>query len=487
MASVALSNLSATYDGSAHAAVATTTPAGLGVTLTYDGNATPPTNAGSYAVVATIVDPNYVGSASDTLVIAQAAQTITFPNPGTKTYGDAAFALVATASSGLGVNYTIVSGPATVAGNMLTITGAGSVTVRASQNGNANYLAAADVEVTFTVQKAAADIILAGLHQAYDGTPKSVTATTDPIGLTVNITYNGSATAPTNPGSYTVVATIDDPNYAGSVTDTLVISVTALVRHAPSLNGGIEGSIQVLTGENLVLNGNAYVSGDIMLPGTPSIRLNGNPTLAGTVDGLGAATPSNYTVTLNGNALVRYLVRRTDPIAMPVVTAPAAPTGSRNVSINHASDSVGDWATVHSLTLNSNVGAIAMPPGAYGDVNLNGGSGLILGVANATEPAVYDLQRLTLNGQATVQIVGPVVLRLANDLNVNGQVGITGQSLTIALYRSNVVLNGNAVVNAEILAPVGTVVINGQAVLHGRVSADRLTINGDGLLDQATP
>jgi hypothetical protein len=42
--------------------------------------------------------------------------------------------------------------------------------------------------------------------------------------LVVNITYNGSANAPTNAGSYTVIGTINDANYQGSATNTLVIN-----------------------------------------------------------------------------------------------------------------------------------------------------------------------------------------------------------------------------------------------------------------------
>ena len=487
LAGVALSNLSATYDGTAHAVTVGTTPAGLNVVVTYNGNSTPPTNAGSYAVAATVVEANYYGSASDTLTIAKASQTITFPSPGTKTYGDAPFALGATASSNLPVSYAIVSGPAIVVGNTLTITGAGSVTIRASQGGNSNYLAASDVDVTFTVQKATATIVLDGLRQAYDGTPKSVTATTVPAGLTVNITYNGDSAAPTNPGTYDVVATIDDPNYSGSVSDKLVITVTALVRHAPTLNGGLDGSVQVLTGESFTLNGSAYVAGDILLLGTPAVHLNGKPTLAGIIDGTGASAPSNYSVTLNAGAVVRYLVRRTDAIALPTVEAPAAPAGTRDVVVNAASDSMGDFATVRSLTLNGNVGNVALPAGAYGDVTVNGGSGLVLGIAGATEPAVYDLQRLTLNGSATLQIAGPVVLRLANDVVLSGTVGAADQSLTIELAHGNMTLNSGANVYAEVLAPAGAVSINGNATLHGRVSADGLTINGGGLLDETTP
>lgn len=76
-ASVSLSGLATTYNGSPKAVTATTSPAGLAVNLSYAGSATAPTEAGSYAVAATVSDPNYTGSAAGTLVIGKAAGTVT--------------------------------------------------------------------------------------------------------------------------------------------------------------------------------------------------------------------------------------------------------------------------------------------------------------------------------------------------------------------------------------------------------------------------
>jgi hypothetical protein len=38
-----------------------------------------------------------------------------------------------------------------------------------------------------------------------------------PAGTAVNVTYNGSATPPTNVGQYTVVASINDPNFRAAL------------------------------------------------------------------------------------------------------------------------------------------------------------------------------------------------------------------------------------------------------------------------------
>jgi len=63
----------------------------------------------------------------------------------------------------------------------------------------------------------------ATLTQVYDGTPREVTATTNPAGLSVAITYDGSSTPPTEVGSYAVVATVVDATYSGTDSGTLVI------------------------------------------------------------------------------------------------------------------------------------------------------------------------------------------------------------------------------------------------------------------------
>ncbi len=82
----------------------------------------------------------------------------------------------------------------------------------------------ATASVPLTVNLATATVTLGNLNQTYTGLPLSATATTTPIGLAVNITYNGSPTPPTAAGSYPVVGTINDPNYQGSATGTMTIN-----------------------------------------------------------------------------------------------------------------------------------------------------------------------------------------------------------------------------------------------------------------------
>jgi hypothetical protein len=103
-------------------------------------------------------------------------QTITFPNPGTRTYGVAPIALTATASSGLPVTYTVISGPAMVGGNVLTIIGAGLVTVEADQSGNEDWLPAPPVRDNFTVNKAVLTVTANAASMTYGGSLPMLTA-----------------------------------------------------------------------------------------------------------------------------------------------------------------------------------------------------------------------------------------------------------------------------------------------------------------------
>ena len=102
------------------------------------------------------------------------------------------------------------------------------------------------------VGKAAGTVTLADLVQTYDGAAKSVSVTTAPPKLSVDVTYNGSASAPTNAGGYTVIGTINDPNYKGGVTNTLIVSRAATITTLTNVTEGCFFPGQSLTVSYLV-------------------------------------------------------------------------------------------------------------------------------------------------------------------------------------------------------------------------------------------
>ena len=263
-------------------------------------------------------------------------------------------------------------------------------------------------------------------------------------------------------------------------------NLAVTVRHAPSLNGNgrIEGSLQQLLGENATLNGGFTMTGDLLVPGTPTLRVNGNPTFAGTIAGTGGTSPIGYQITLNGNCSLNHLRTRINPVSLPTVTAPPQPVGTRSVTINNTSQSIGDPATLRNLTLNGNVGQVTVPPGTYGTFTVNGGSGVVLGVAGGLQAVNYNLQNLNLNGSSTLKVVGSVILTVANGFTANGTVDASNNPawLQLQVASGGFTLNGGCTVYGLVLAPNGTVIVNGNSTLVGTSASDQFILNGGGLV-----
>src|SRR5439155_12395631 len=241
---IALSNLTQTYDGTPKSpAAATTSPAGLsGISITYNDPSTTHTVAGTYGVVASLNNDNYAApDVSDTLTINKAAATISLSG-------------LVQIYDGSPKTATATTNPASLTGVSITYDGSATAPTNAGSNyavvaslTNDNY-AAPNVDGTLIINKATATISLSGLMRTYDGSPKTATATTSPANLTeISITYDGSATAPTNGGSYPVVATLNNSNYQGSATGTLTIGKATATIALGDLTFTYDGSTKQAT------------------------------------------------------------------------------------------------------------------------------------------------------------------------------------------------------------------------------------------------
>ena len=99
-------------------------------------------------------------SRSATIAVGKGIQSIgVFANIDNKVYGNAPFVVAApTTSSGLPVALSVKSGPASISGNTITLTGTGTVVLAANQSGNADFDAAPEIITSFTVAGASQTI-----------------------------------------------------------------------------------------------------------------------------------------------------------------------------------------------------------------------------------------------------------------------------------------------------------------------------------------
>jgi uncharacterized repeat protein (TIGR02543 family) len=223
-ADIYITDLEYVYDGFAKEATVETDPDELLYTVTYDGEVDLPVDAGTYEVVVTIVDNNYQGIATDYLVIDKAEADIYITDLEYVYDGFAKEATVETDPDGL--LYTV-----TYDGEVDLPVDAGTYEVVVTIVDD-NYEGTASADLV--ISPAPVLVTISNLSQTYDALHKAVTVTTDPIGMSVIITYNGSEIEPVEAGSYTVVATIEDPNYVGEDTQTLVIAQAPLTLTANS-------------------------------------------------------------------------------------------------------------------------------------------------------------------------------------------------------------------------------------------------------------
>jgi RHS repeat-associated protein len=263
-------------------------------------------------------------------------------------------------------------------------------------------------------------------------------------------------------------------------------SGVGVVRHGLTLDGSnrIEGSLQVLTGEPISLIGTPVISADLLVPGTPTIQFTGNPYYGGTLQGTGSAQPSNYVISGDGHFSIRRIVTRSNPVAMPVVAPPPLPTGTRDVTLSSAGSNPGSFATIRNLTVGGNAGNVTVPPGTYGFFSVSGKNSLTLGVPGATQPAVYNFQRLVFSGDDDLRIVGPVIVTVDSGVTCGGRVGSSPNPswLKLRLAKGDLVFSGNNTFYGEVVVPNGAVHFNGNSELIGGLACDRLVLDGNNLL-----
>ncbi|MGC2420079.1 MAG: malectin domain-containing carbohydrate-binding protein [Candidatus Acidiferrales bacterium] len=301
-----------------------------GASVIFPGGTTAVTDSSGQAQL--FAEPDAIGSLTISAAVAGVTtpaifsetgtaipQTITFgPLPGV-TYGVVPIALTASASSGLPVSYS-ATGPATVSGSTLTITGAGFVTVTASQAGNTRYAAATPVVQSFTVMPAVLTVTANSVSVPFGTTPAlSATITGFVNGDTISVVSGAPALATTAnalslPGIYPItvgLGTLSAANYSftfvsGTYTVTFTAAVPSTGTHCNgAYSGTFSGNITVSSGQVCAFVGGA-ISGNVQLNGGNLILVQSQ--VGGNVQLMGGGT---FTIgpgtTIKGNLQIQNL------------------------------------------------------------------------------------------------------------------------------------------------------------------------------------
>ncbi|HEX8557077.1 MAG TPA: pectinesterase family protein [Pyrinomonadaceae bacterium] len=277
--------------------------------------------------------------------------------------GAPAAATVATDPAGLNVEVTYngVATPPTAIGSYAVV-----AAVR-----DANYQGTASG--TLVIDRTPVAVTLSNLEHTFDGSPKGAAVTTSPAGAVVNVTYNGSPAPPSAAGTYSVVATIDDPNFRGGTSATMTIHAPGQrpvrafpgaegaganarggrggdVYHVTNLNdsgaGSLREGVRTAAGPRTIV---FDVAGTINL----ATRLNVNKsflTIAGqTAPGGGVTVAGHSTVVSGSHVVIRYMRFRMGDLNCPAVQDDALWVDKgTDVILDHVSAS---WSVDETLSV----------------------------------------------------------------------------------------------------------------------------------------
>ena len=337
---------------------------GTTIVVTYSTTATSCSPAGTYPITATVTGSsagNYqvvVNAGTLTISPSTTPVTITFPPIAARAYGSAPFAVTATSSTGSNSPFTIAvqSGPAVIAGNIVTPTGAGTVVLQASGAGAGDCSVITAIQ-SFQVTPAPLTAAANNASRSYGAAnPAFSGAVTGAVGSdSFSESFTTTATTGSNVGSYPIVPAVTGANLASytvtAVYGTLTVSgaSTTTILSVPA--SATSGSSVALT---------ATVASPAGAPGGSVAFYNGTTGLGtGTLNSSGVATLNTTTLPVGNDSVTaaygatgNFAASTSPPVTLAITAAPVAPPASYTVAANPTSITVQEGQTATTtLTL----------------------------------------------------------------------------------------------------------------------------------------
>jgi hypothetical protein len=294
-----------TYGNAPFTVIATSASSGP---VTYSVTSGPATISGNTVTLAGVGTVNLAANQAATgnytvattyisFTVTPEVPTLSF-QPISETYGNPPFTVSATSTSSGAVTYTVTSGPATISGSTVTLTGVGTVVLGASQIASGNYTATS-TSTSFTVAPEVPSLLFAPIPvQTYGNTPFMVSATSASSGAVTYSVTSGPATVSGSKVTITGIGTVvlsasqaTNGNYA-----TATASTSFMVSQAGVEIGTAQSGSQPITGGHVYL----YVAGTSGYA-TSAISLLNSSVLTNNPSNSGKDGNGNYYVTTDSS------------------------------------------------------------------------------------------------------------------------------------------------------------------------------------------
>jgi hypothetical protein len=450
-----------------------TTSAGLSITYSVasgpasvSGHSLTLTGAGTVVLNATqagnSVYAAYSGSETITVTTPGTQSLANFPSTLSLTMAQTPYTLPTQTTASLTVTYTVVSGPATVSGNTLTLTGAGTVVLNARQAGNSSYAAySASETITVTTVPQTVASLPTTMSLTTAQSPYTLPAKTDQ-GLT--ITYN----VPPGPGGLTGDILSFSAGDAGTIkvtasqagnaiyapwSQTVTVTVTVAQALASQTVANFPSTLSLTMGQS-----------PYSLPASTDQGLSLSYTLVS-----GPASLSGHTLTLSGAGTVVLSATQSGNSTY------AAYSGAEAITVTSLAQTVASFPS--SINLSTSQSPYTLP------ANTDQGQALSYSVVSG--PATVSGHTLTLTGSGTAVIKATQGGNATYaSYTATETINVTATSLgsqTVSSFPStqNVTLGSGAISLTSRTSAGQTItytVVSGPATISG----DTLTITGSG-------
>lgn len=403
-------------------------------------------------------------------------QLITFSAISNKTFGDVPIVLNATASSGLTVSYSLVSGPATLISNTLTLTGAGTVIVKADQVGNTTFNPAPSVTQQFEVYKAVPVIAQANIIKTFGEAPFAINPTSTSSGTfsyssgnTNMFTLSGNTATITGAGTTSLTITQQPTsNYIGvtkvvsfivnKASSSIVVTGSSVFTFNGEVQGPTTSNVTGSTGEvNYSYSGTgATTYGPSSTRPTNAGTYSAIATLSGDLNYLGA-TSAPFPFTLSkANAIISVT-------SYSIIYNGLAQTSSGS-AIGVSGESLAGLN--FTATTHTNAGTYNNDPWTFTDVtgNYNNASGTVNNIISKKALTITASNKTkTFDGLVfsafTVDYDGFILGQ--NQANLGGTLSFSGSAVTAINVGSGYVIQpqGLTSINYAITFVDGTLII----------------------------